>query len=186
MYRVIYADPPWRCSDQGTRLSPAYAGKQRKRARYPTMSLDAIKALRVAQYTAETSVLFLWRLASMPQEALDVAQAWGFTVKSEIVWCKITQAGTPRLGGGHYVRCAHETCLVATRGRAAALRKDRTIPSWFMAPRSEHSAKPVEIYNIIERLFDGPYLELFATHRRREGWSSWGPKCGLEVKGVLL
>jgi hypothetical protein len=36
-----------------------------------------------------------------------------------------------------------------------------------------HSQKPDEFYRIIERLYDGPYLELFAR-RARAGWTSFG------------
>jgi N6-adenosine-specific RNA methylase IME4 len=39
-------------------------------------------------------------------------------------------------------------------------------------PRREHSRKP-EIYDRVEKLCSGPYLELFARNRR-EGWDSWG------------
>jgi hypothetical protein len=42
-----------------------------------------------------------------------------------------------------------------------------------IAPRREHSRKPDDIHERIERLVAGPYLELFAR-TRREGWSSWG------------
>jgi N6-adenosine-specific RNA methylase IME4 len=42
-----------------------------------------------------------------------------------------------------------------------------------VAPVREHSRKPDEIYQHIEQLWNGPYVELFARHRR-EGWQSWG------------
>ena len=35
--------------------------------------------------------------------------------------------------------------------------------------RREHSRKPDEIYSRIERLVDGPYLEIFARQR----WPNW-------------
>lgn len=44
---------------------------------------------------ADTSWLFLWRVASMQAEALELARALGYTVKSEIVWVK-----TPKLKTG--------------------------------------------------------------------------------------
>jgi hypothetical protein len=37
----------------------------------------------------------------------------------------------------------------------------------------EHSRKPDEIYDRIERLVTGPYLELFAR-RERHNWVTWG------------
>lgn len=39
--------------------------------------------------------------------------------------------------------------------------------------KREHSRKPDELYDIIEQCSPGPYLELFARHKR-EGWSQWG------------
>jgi MT-A70 len=42
-----------------------------------------------------------------------------------------------------------------------------------LAPRREHSRKPDEQYPRIMRLFEGPYLELFAR-ARWPGWKVWG------------
>ena len=49
----------------------------------------------------------------------------------------------------------------------------RDVPQVIMAPPREHSRKPDEQYARIERLYGGPYLELFARHRR-DGWDVWG------------
>jgi N6-adenosine-specific RNA methylase IME4 len=46
-----------------------------------------------------------------------------------------------------------------------------------VAPRREHSRKPDEQYERIERLVAGPYLELFAR-QSRPGWDSWGNEVG--------
>jgi N6-adenosine-specific RNA methylase IME4 len=43
-----------------------------------------------------------------------------------------------------------------------------------IAPVGEqHSEKPDEVYRRIERLYPGPYLELFAR-KPRDGWTVWG------------
>ena len=42
-----------------------------------------------------------------------------------------------------------------------------------VSPRRKHSQKPDEQYERIERLVDGPYLEMFAR-QRRPGWVAWG------------
>jgi hypothetical protein len=42
-----------------------------------------------------------------------------------------------------------------------------------IAPVGEHSEKPDEVYRRIERLFPGPYLELFAR-KPRAHWTTWG------------
>lgn len=77
----------------------------------------------------------------------------------------------PRLGLGNYIRNASETLLFATRGKAPV--KFHSQPNWLFAPQQEHSHKPGEQFAIIERLSDGPYLELFAR-RRQPGWDAWG------------
>jgi hypothetical protein len=41
------------------------------------------------------------------------------------------------------------------------------------APVGRHSEKPAEAHKRIERLTDGPYLELFAREAR-DGWTCWG------------
>jgi hypothetical protein len=42
-----------------------------------------------------------------------------------------------------------------------------------MAPVREHSGKPEEVRQRIERLFPGPYLELYAR-KPAPGWTCWG------------
>jgi N6-adenosine-specific RNA methylase IME4 len=162
--RVVTADPPWKFGDSlpGPKRG---AGKH-----YETMTVAEIMAFQLPRLQ-DDAFLFLWRVAAMQQEALDVAKAWGFTVKSEIVWEKVTEAGKDWFGMGHYVRASHETCLIATRGRAKV--EDRSVRSRFRAPVGRHSEKPDVFYEIVQRLSYGPYAELFARTSRK-GWRQYG------------
>jgi N6-adenosine-specific RNA methylase IME4 len=46
------------------------------------------------------------------------------------------------------------------------------------APRREHSRKPDEAYELIERIYpDLPKIELFARNAR-PGWQAWGNQVG--------
>lgn len=55
----------------------------------------------------------------------------------------------------------------------APLSADRP-PSVINAVRREHSRKPDEAYELIERMYpELPRIELFARGRR-EGWAAWG------------
>ena len=47
------------------------------------------------------------------------------------------------------------------------------IPQIVMAPVGQHSAKPEGVRQRIERLYRGPYLELYAR-RNVSGWTTWG------------
>lgn len=175
--RLVLADPPWQHDDA--------LGKRGAKAHYRNvMPVDEIARYALPPLAAEGCMLLLWRLASMQEEALFVVRAWGFRVKSEIVWDKVTAKQSAPceccghaeqaefFGMGRYVRASHETCLVATRGRVQV--DDHAIRSRFTAPVREHSRKPDELYGIAEALVaGGPYVELFARHRRR-GWRSVG------------
>lgn len=162
---ILVADPPWRFGDK---LPGPGRGAEKH---YATMSFEEICRFPVP----DADVLFLWKVAAMPFEALFVAEEWGFqTPMRELVWVKLTKdESRVRQGMGHVVRNSHETCLIATKkGRKIEI-LNRNVPSVFYAPRSEHSAKPDAFYEAVERLYPGPYVELFAR-RRRPGWECHG------------
>lgn len=165
-FQVLVADPPWMLKDQ-----PPKAGA---RKHYPLMTTAELCRFSLPEMT-RPSWLFLWKLASMQAEALEVCEAWGFRPVQEIVWCKTTQTGAPRFGAGHYARPAHESCILAVKGSKdfTRIRKSASVPSWFIAPRSRHSEKPLAFYRLVERLAHGPYVEIFAR-RRRPGWACFG------------
>lgn len=163
-YKTILADPPWDINQKGKRGAARH---------YPLMTLDQIKAMPVKDLSEENAHLYLWVPNGLLQEGLDVIKAWGFTYRSPIYWIK------PRLCGlGQYIRNASETCLFATRGRAPV--KFHAQPNWLFAPLQDHSHKPEEQFAIIERLSDGPYLELFAR-RRQPGWDVWGNEIDSDI-----
>lgn len=156
-YHTILADPPWKKNQTGVRGAANH---------YDLMSLERIKAMPVADLAADNSHLYMWCPNGLLEDALEVIKAWGFTYRSMLVWIK------PRLGLGVYIRNAHETLLFATHGKCPV--KFKAQPSWLFAPfLPPHSHKPEEQFAVIQRLSDGPYLELFAR-RRTPGWDVWG------------
>ena len=162
--RVVVADPPWHFGD-------ALPGKTRGAARnYDLMTVAAICDFALPRLTRD-AVLFLWRVAAMQAEALEVVRAWGFTPKTELVWLKRTKNGKRHFGMGRILRAEHETCLVATRGKPKP--KVLNVRSTFEAPTGRHSEKPEAFFDLVETLYGGPYLELFAR-RKRDGWRCTG------------
>ncbi len=163
--RVLVADPPWPFGDK---LPGAGRGATKH---YKTMTIRDIEDFEYPALQRD-AVLFLWRVASMQEEALRVMRCWGFTPKSELVWCKLTKNLRRHFGMGRYVRMEHEVCLIGVRGKCFPW--DKGVRSVFTAPVGEHSAKPDAFYEIVERLYPGgPFHELFAR-RRREGWTQEG------------
>jgi len=180
--RIILADPPWRFADR-------LPGKKRGAAKnYRVMSTADLCALRLPPI-APDALLFLWRVAAMQQDAIDVMRSWGFELKSEFVWVKTGPDREPprRLGMGRYVRHEHEVCLIGVRGRGLSLIADHSVRSVVCAPRLAHSDKPSATYELIERLTGnvGPRVELFAR-RHRPGWECFGNELGAEIGFGLL
>lgn len=179
--RVVVADPAWRFGD-------SLPGPKRGASKhYDTMTTAKICALQLPPIASD-AVLFLWRVAAMMQDALDVAAAWGFVPKSEIVWVKTTRRASPDAGAtklhfgmGRQVRASHESCIIATRGKAPP--QCRSIRSVFMAPVGVHSAKPDAFYELVEQMHEGPYLELFAR-RQRPGWLCIGSDLGTRLEAA--
>ena len=146
------------------------------------MDLDWIRCLPIKDIAAEDAGLALWVYGPLLPQAFDVMNSWGFTYKSDLfTWEKVTSTGDPAFGTGYYTRKSTEQLLYATRGRGLR-RIDRGVPQCIRAPRKEHSRKPDEVFNGLERLFGTVRrLELFAR-RQRPGWEAWGneiapPEC---------
>jgi N6-adenosine-specific RNA methylase IME4 len=170
-FKVICADPPWSFGD---RLPGPSRGAAKN---YKVMSLEDVCRFPLPALAGDCW-LFLWRVSSQVEEAYQVVRRWGFTPKSERVWNKLTKSGKPWFGMGRSVRAAHESCIIAVRGRP--LRLSASIRSTFEASvpvgpdgRYLHSGKPECFYDDVERLAAGPYVELFAR-RQRTNWTCLG------------
>ncbi len=162
-FRTIMADPPWDIGQKG------HLGAQ---THYRLMPLTRIKNMPVADLAEDNAHLYLWVINGAIREGVEVMEAWGFTYRSPLTWIK------PRLGLGHYLRNQTEHLLLGTRGRAPV--KFRGQGTWMFAPLQDHSHKPEEQYAVIERLSDGPFLELFAR-RRQPGWFAWGNEVDADI-----
>ena len=164
-YKTILADPPWDIQQKG---------KSRGAIKhYNLMTLDRIKAMPISDLAEENAHCWLWVTNATLEAGFDVLRAWGFTPRSIYTWVK------PRLGLGVYLRNCTEHLLLGTRGKAPIQFKGQM--NWGFMPLQDHSHKPEEVYDIIERCSEGNYLELFAR-RPRHGWGIWGNEVASDVK----
>jgi N6-adenosine-specific RNA methylase IME4 len=161
-FPVIYADPPWQYD-----FISVDAWKVENH--YPTMAIDEICALPVADIATEDAILFLWATAPKLADAMRVVTSWGFTYKTCAIWDK------EWTGMGNYFRIQHELLLIATRGSIPPPTTDNRPASIVQHKRSTtHSQKPDVFYDIIESMYpELPKVELFARSTR-EKWKSWG------------
>jgi N6-adenosine-specific RNA methylase IME4 len=179
-FAAILADPPWKFITHNQRGEGRSANQH-----YRTGALDSIKALPVAQLAADNAVLCMWMVDWCPGAALEVIEAWGFEHKTTaFTWAKQNESGEgwhthgpglldSRQSGG-LLACYTRQPGTALCRRAAA----------YCRSRLEHSRKPDEAHDGIERLTEGPYLELYARRERR-GWMTWGDELALNVPDAI-
>ena len=166
--------------------------------------------LPVKNITSDNAILFLWATFPNLLEALKVIEAWGFKYKTlGFVWVKlnkrfdrifnkliqslplndeeiITVLDKLRFFGiGSYSKSNAEVCLIATKGRPKI--KNNTVSNIVFAPIQQHSRKPKEARERIEKIMgkDVSKIELFATEKV-DGWTSVGLAIdGRDIRNVL-
>lgn len=160
-YPVIYADPPWR-------YDYSKADNRKIENHYPTMELQEICDVPVADIACDDAVLFMWATSPKLAESIRVIEAWGFSYRTSAVWDK------GKIGMGYYFRQQHELLLVATRGKIPVPLPETRVSSVFNYLRGKHSAKPHEFYGVIESMYPQfSKIELFCR-TPRDGWDVWG------------
>lgn len=177
-YQIIYADPPWSYDKK--------VGQGIADDIYPTMDIQDIKKLPIADIADHDCFLFLWVVFPMLQEGLDTIKAWGFEYKTlGFSWIKTNKRQDMNqlsflpvdtidsfFGIGHYTKSNCELCLIGKKGKPKII--DNTISSVIISPRREHSRKPDEIHDkIVQLCGDVPRIELFAR-QAVAGWDVWG------------
>jgi len=162
LFPLVYADPPWRYEHSQTT-------NREIENHYPTMTLEEICALPVADLTTPDAILFLWTTSPKLEESLQVINAWGFTYRTCFVWVK------DRIGMGYYARQRHELLLIAKRGNMPVPEAEQRYDSVIESPRSDHSAKPEILYEMLDGMYpEVDKLEMFARGVARNGWYTWG------------
>ena len=172
----VGADPQWHF------LTRSAAGDGRSaNVHYKTEEVEKIKGLPVRELLADDGAFYMWMVDWCPQDALDLLAHWGLRhVTTAFTWVKTNPSGEGfHTGQGYWSRANPEQCWLATKGTPKRLYAD--VQQLIIAPVMEHSRKPDEWLERVERLTAGDYLELNAR-RPRKGWMSWGDE--LDFTGV--
>lgn len=194
-FKTGLIDPPWETLTYSGKGLPQRAKKQH----YPTMPLAEMKALPVGDLFEADACLFMWSLGSHVDQAIKLAEHWGFKYNTDVFyWRKVTLAGLAHLGPdqsplnlstldsdtyakmgmGKWARKQMEPCYLFTRGKPSPIHGSKTgVRQIIDAPIREHSRKPDEIYDRIEAIAPGPFVELF-SRTTAPGWVVWGNEAG--------
>ena len=171
-FGVIMADPPWPWETWGGESGKIHTACDNH---YDTQAITEIMNLPVAALAADDCALVLW--CTWPHVTIGthipVIEAWGFKPSTvAFVWVKQNPSGNGlHTGNGYWTLANAEVCFIATKGSPLRLAAD--VHQVVMAPVGEHSEKPEAVRQRIERLFSGPYLELYAR-KLTPNWTCWG------------
>lgn len=186
-YAAILADPPWQFKSYTALQSQNWESRRDVEKHYQVMGSKEIGNMPVRNFAAPDCHLFLWVSSPNLISGLRVMRRWGFKYSAvAFAWVKLSRRHSQHsllalrddnlhVGLGLTTRHNVELCLLGRRGNARRLAKD--VREVILAPVREHSRKPDEVYQRIERYCAGPYLELFAR-QRRPNWDCWGNEVG--------
>jgi N6-adenosine-specific RNA methylase IME4 len=148
-------------------------GPRSPQGHYPCLGVDELKALPLAEIAATDCFLFSWIPLRSVFLTEPLMNAWGFEFSgTAFVWVKPNRIKPGwAMGGGYGTRKNAEICWLGRRGNPKRL--SMGVRELIVAPRREHSRKPDEVYERIEQLCAGPYVEIFAR-QRWPGWVSIG------------
>ncbi|HDX8332168.1 TPA: DNA methyltransferase [Raoultella ornithinolytica CD1_MRS_4] len=194
-YQLIYADPPWQYSNK---ISNGAAENH-----YSTMTMAQLKRIPIWDMAADDAVLAMWYTGTHTEEAIELAEAWGFRIRTmkAFTWVKLNQHAErrfnkaleegaltdfndllvmlnseTRMNGGNYTRANTEDLLIATCGIGLE-RVSASIKQVVYSCLGEHSEKPWEVRRRLELLYgDVERVELFARDTW-PGWDRWGNQC---------
>lgn len=177
-FDIIYADPPW---DYNGKMQFDKSGKTENFDlnksifissaifKYPTLKTSELMKLPIQEIANDNCLLFMWATNPHLAQAIELGKAWGFEYRTvAFVWDKMVH------NPGIYTLSNCEVCLVFKHGKIPTPRGARNVQQLIRSPRKEHSEKPIEVIQAIERMFPTQQrVELFAR-RKIKGWTVWG------------
>ena len=168
-FQIIYADPPWDYKGQNQHNGKGGVTTGGADTHYPTVKLDDLKTLPVADIADENCLLFMWTSSPHLDQAIELGKAWGFEWATVgFVWDK------KKLNPGFYTMSQVELCLIFKKGKIPQPRGARNIRQLIREKRTKHSVKPYEAHLRINMMFpEQDKIELFARNKV-PGWHLWG------------
>jgi ParB-like chromosome segregation protein Spo0J/N6-adenosine-specific RNA methylase IME4 len=160
MYDVIVIDPPWDMKKIERDVAPTQVEFD-----YPTMTEEELADLEIP--AAGDCHVWLWTTHKYMPTAFRLLEKWNLKYVCTFVWHK--PGGFQAFGLPQY-NC--EFALYARKG-APSFVDAKEFSTCFEAPRTGHSEKPEEFYDMARRVTAGRRLDMF-SRRNIIGFDSWG------------
>eukprot|EP00924_Labyrinthula_sp_SR-Ha-C_P007630 snap_masked-scaffold_42-processed-gene-2.9-mRNA-1 protein AED:0.14 eAED:0.14 QI:0/-1/0/1/-1/1/1/0/317 len=167
LFDVILTDPPWQLATHNPTRGVALG--------YNQLSDDFLLNIPFGKLQ-DNGYIFIWIINAKFELALKMLEKNGYEFIDEIVWVKTTVNRRLARSHGFYLQHGKESCIVGRKGKdPVGVKKNVDIDVLF-SQRSGQSQKPVELYQMIERLVpNGSFLEVFGRRNNlRNFWTTIG------------
>jgi len=120
------------------------------KSKYPTITWEQAfrKTALFKKIIADDAVCFIWATTPHGKKYQEFLEKLGFKYSTKHYWVK-TYKGD-QMGMGYTFRGAVEELLVGYKGKARPPRLQEN--NYFILPATKHSKKPIEYYDLIERV----------------------------------
>lgn len=189
VYQVIYADCPWSYRGQVQRGGKDQDYSSSAAEYYTTMSVDDLCKMaddikRLAD--PEGCLLYLWYSPPILEDAMKVTEAWGFKhATTAFVWVKTKGGQVLQVNPGHYTMSSCEMVNVSKVRRVPKPRGSRKVRQVVFAPRTQHSAKPLEVRERIVQMHPlQKKIELFSRFDQANATDPLFDDFGMDIGSV--
>jgi len=175
---TVYIDPPWQHVGGKNRLGMG-SGANHHYATLPVSEIpEVIRSCPYWKCVSGDAHLWLWSTNFFLPGALQVVRELGFRYVNMVTWDK------QLCNLGHWFTPQTEHCLFSVRGSprqysypcatsAVSGRRYVTGKTLISERRTRHSAKPLAMRKMIEKMCRPKFLEIFAREKTL-GWTTWG------------
>lgn len=163
-YGTIVIDPPWPMKKIEREVRPNQVEFD-----YPTMDYEALRDFRVkfALLASDNCHVFMWTTQKFLPMALRLFEDYEIKYVLTMVWHKT--------GGFQPVGLPQYNCEFVLYGRIGTPEfvDTKAFDCCFEAPRTDHSRKPDEFYDLVRRVTPDGRIDVF-SREKRDGFDQYG------------